>query len=237
MGELGERFMRAYNEIDGFTRSAVGADRRVRFVDVARSYAAAKNLPAAQLDLLRIFGDLRNALAHSEYRGSYPIAEPIHQIVDDIEQLRDKIKTPPKAIDQLEAREVCVAHLDEPLSKALEHVRGFDYSQLPVYDQGRYHGILTTNSIARWLARHIADNRASGDPLVRDILVDFSESTDRAILVDQSITVAQAIYKLNHGSPDRTPVNALIITEHGSITDHPLRVVVVYDLPILTAAM
>jgi len=47
----------------------------------------------------------------------------------------------------------------EPISDVLEHVRRFDYSQIPVYDDTRYVGILTTNAIARWLAHQLALNQ------------------------------------------------------------------------------
>jgi len=237
MGDFGERFIGAYNEIDRLMRSAVAMDRRTRFAEVAKAYANEKRIPASQLDLLRMFGDLRNTLSHSDYHGSYPIAEPIPQIVDDIERLRDKIKSPPRAIDHLEDREVCLANLDEPLSVALEHVRAYDYSQLPVYDQDQYRGILTTNAIARWLAQHIAESRRASNPPVRNILFNFSEETDCALIVDQSITASEAIYMLSHGGQGQTPVNALIITKNGRGTDDPLRVVVVHDLPILTAVL
>jgi hypothetical protein len=68
-------------------------------------------------------------------------------------------------------------------------------------------------------------------------VMQFREPNDRALLVDRRVTAADAIYKLAHGSPEGGPVNALIVTATGSLADSPIRVIVIYDLPLLGAAL
>jgi CBS domain-containing protein len=122
------------------------------------------------------------------------------------------------------------------VSVALEYVRQFDFSQLPVYDFGRYVGILTTNTIARWLAQQIVDGAEHRDTSIREVM-EFREPSDRALLVDRTLTVADAIHQLAYGNPDGGPVNALILTENRLPTDRPIRLIAVYDVPLLSAAM
>ena len=236
MGVFGDRFIEAFNDIELHLRSALGAERRVGFAELARTYAVQKKIPSAQLDTLLIFASLRNAIIHGRYYEGRPIAEPIREIVEEIEQLRGQIMSPPEVLTVLEAMDVCLVRPDDPISAVLEYVRRFDYSQLPIYDDARYLGILTTNAIGRWLAQQLAENRKLADAPVRHVL-GFSETTDRGVLVNRAITAAEAIYTLSHGGRGGTPVNALIVTENGRETDEPLRVVVTYDLPILTAAL
>jgi predicted transcriptional regulator len=168
--------------------------------------------------------------------GAYPIAEPIPEIVEEIRRLRELIKFPPKALSVLEEMDVCTIQMTEPISYALEHVRQYDFSQIPVYDSGRYVGILTTNTISRWLAQQIAEGAEHRDASVSEVM-EFRELSDRALLVDCTVAAADAIYQLAHGSAECGPVNALIVTATGEPTDPPIRVIVIYDLPSLSAAL
>jgi predicted transcriptional regulator len=231
------QFLTAFNEIEDHFRAALGADEHIEFAQMARVYAAKNRLPLRQLDALLAFASLRNAITHGRYYDGHPIAEPVPEVVDQIGQLRNQIKSPPKALTLLGATDVCLARPDEPISTVLEHVRRFDYSQLPVYDETGYAGILTTNAIARWLAHQLAINAglAQEEP-VRQVL-EFSEPPERALLVRRNITATEAIDQLSHGGTAGTALTALIVTDNGKETDKPLAVIVAGDLPALTAAL
>lgn len=215
---------------------ALGRRQGGRFMDVAREYVEAHNLPSSYLISLQTYAALRNAIDHNSQHGVYPIAEPVPEIVEEIRHLRDKIKTPPEAITVLPAMDVCSVRSGEPVSVALEYVRQFDFSQLPVYDSGQYTGILTTNTIARWLARQILGGGEHRDASIIEVM-EFREPGDCCLLMDRTLTAADAFYQLAYGSPDGGPVNALILTEGKLRTDQPIRVISVYDVPLLSAAL
>ena len=236
MGTPGDQFLGMFAEIENCMKLALGKRKNVRFMDLAREYVQAYNLPSSYLVSLQTYAALRNAIDHNSHDGAYPIAEPIPEIVEEIRQLRDKIKAPPEAIAVLPEMNVCSVHSGEPVSVALEYVRQFDFSQLPVYDFGRYVGILTTNTIARWLAQQIVDGAEHRDASISEVM-EFGEPSDSALLVDRTLTVADAIHQLAYGNPDGGPVNALILTENKLPTDRPIRLIAVYDVPLLSAAM
>lgn len=236
MGVLSDQFLGFFADIERCMKTSLESPQSARFMDVARDYVRAHNLPPSYLGSLQTFATLRNAIDHNSHRGVYPIAEPIPEIVEEIGRLRDKIRTPPEAITVLPQMDVCSAQWDEPISSALEHVRQFDFSQIPVYESDRYAGILTTNTVARWIAQQIADGTVHWDAAIREVM-EFREHRDRALLVDRSLTAADAIYELAHGSPEGGPVNALIVTENKLPTDKPIRVIVIYDVPMLSAAL
>jgi CBS domain-containing protein len=236
VGALGDQFLGIFAEIENCMKLALGKRQNVRFMDLAREYVQIHNLPSSYLISLQTYAALRNAIDHNSHRGVYPIAEPIPEIIDEIRQLRDKIKAPPDAIAVLPEMDVCSVHSGEPVSVALEYVRQFDFSQLPVYESGRYAGILTTNTIARWLAQQIVDGGKHRDAAINEVM-EFREPSDCALLVDCTLTAADAIHQLAYGHPDGGPVNALILTESKSLTDRPIRVIAVYDIPLLSAAL
>jgi hypothetical protein len=68
-------------------------------------------------------------------------------------------------------------------------------------------------------------------------VMEFREPNDCALLVDRTLTAADAIHQLSYGSPDGSPANALILTENKLPTDRPMRVIAVYDVPLLSASL
>jgi hypothetical protein len=234
--DAGARFLAAFNEIEDHFRKVLGADEHAEFQRMAQSYAASRHLPREQRDALSAFASLRNAISHGRYYGGRPIAEPVDAVVGQIERLRDRILTPPRALSVLGTTEVRSADVAEPVSAMLQHVQGLDYSQFPVYDKGAYVGLLTTNTIARWLAAQLSSSGglAEVEPVGR--VLAFAEPHEQARHVPRTITAADAVYQLSSGGRARRS-SALIITERGQSSEKPLALVVDDDLPALLKAL
>lgn len=237
MSSNGTRFMNAFTAIENLFRSKLRTDEHVDFAQLERAYADKYKLPATHRDALNAFRELRNAIVHKRYYNGKPIAEPVPEVVNEIEGLRRLIESPPNALRVVGARDVCVTRDEEPIGRALEHVRRYDYSQLPVYDSSGFLGILTTNTIARWLAHQLEQNGGlAQEESVRQVLA-FAEPHERALLVPRTTTAAEAIHMLSHGGPNGTPVTALIVTDRAAKSDRPLRVIAAFDLPQLTTSL
>lgn len=232
-----ERFIAAFNDIEDEFRSVLDPEKHVKFLEMARAYADHHHLPSVQRDELEIFATLRNAISHGRWHDGQPIAEPNETTVRDIEALRDQITSPPKAIRSLPEGPVCTASPDDPVNTVLKHVVDSDYSQIPIYDDLRYEGMLTTNAVARWLAYRLEHGRAlpGAEPVGR--VLAFAEAHEHALFVSPTITAAEAIDQLTHGGEDQTPVAALIITEDGQQSGKPIGIITSSDLPALSAAL
>lgn len=237
MENAGQRFMKAFIDIENHFRAELGAKKHVGFAELARRYVATNDLPVQHQTALLAFARLRNAISHELYRDGLPVADPRLEVVEQIEQLRNLYVTPRTAMSILEPREVCSVSPGQPISAALDYVRLFDYSQIPVYDGDNYIGILTTNACARWLAAQLtADDGLSKTETVAHILK-FTEEHERAQHVPQSITAVEAVHRLSKGGQEGKPLTALIITYSGRPTEKPLRVVVDDDLPALVSEL
>jgi predicted transcriptional regulator len=229
--------MSAFNDIEHHLRSALGAAQYVEFAEMVRDFGKTNNLTRRQIDTLFAFRSLRNAICHSHYYHGQPIAEPVMEVVRQIERLRDQIKRPPKAIDVLGKQDIGSVDLDEPIGTALEYIRDFNYSQLPVYRQHTYVGLLTTNAVARWLASQLTSNDGLAESESVSVVLEFAEPHECALLVPSEITVTQAVHQLQHGGNAGAPVAALVITENGEASEPPLGLVVADDLPMLLEAV
>ena len=114
--------MSAFNDIEHHLRSALGAAQYVDFTEMVHDFGETNNLTRRQIDTLFAFRSLRNAICHSRYYHGQPIAEPVMEVVRQIERLRDQIKRPPKAIDILGKQDIGSVDLDEPIGTALGYI-------------------------------------------------------------------------------------------------------------------
>jgi hypothetical protein len=85
----GSRFLAAFNDIENLFHSMIGEDKHVDFAQLERAYDAKYRLPGQHREALRVFRKLRNTIVHSRYYGGQPIAEPVSEVVDQIERLRE----------------------------------------------------------------------------------------------------------------------------------------------------
>ncbi len=235
----GARFMHAFNEIEDHVRATLRAQEYEPFANLAPKFADRKRLPRQQRDALSAFTSLRNAMSHGRYYNGRPIADPVEDVVIQIERLRDQIKSPPRALTGHPVASVYQARPGDLISTVLASVREHDFSQLPVYDDNdQYLGLLTTNAIARWLAYQLGDPDLglADDQPVSEVLA-FAEPHEVALHVPRDITSADAIDKLSSGGVDGRPATALIVTRGGKRSEKPLAVIVADDLPRLTRTL
>lgn len=187
---------------------------------------------------LKEFAELRNAIVHSEYDDELrPIADPLPETIETIERYRDLLTHPPLALSVLgHHQKVITFSPDDDIREVLKVLRTSPISQFPIYSEGRAVDLLTTNTIARWVAADLDDNDHLDAKTVQEVLT-FAESNDRAVFLPRDITAQHALEAmltpLNNGSLPR----AGLITEHGKNTQKPIRVIGGSDVATLWNAV
>lgn len=231
-----DRFINAFNEIEAHLRRKLQADDAVPFLDLVARFQP-NRLTNNQVDALKAFSRLRNAIQHGRYYDGKPIAEPVLEIVERIEKVREQILHPPTAYAQFRGQQPSTFLHTAALSDVLAEIREFDYSQFPIYDDnGQYQGMLTTNCIARWLADRLAvDGLVESQPISAAMI--FAEVHESGIFLPKTTSAAEAIRRLTPRQDGKLPPIALIITETGRREEKLLAIVVAGDLPALTAAL
>ena len=225
-------FMAAFNDIEGFLRTALDAKKSDSFNWMV-SKAEKKNIVTpAQANDLKEFASLRNAISHGEWQDFRPIAEPLPETVAEIERIRDQLLDPPLAIDILGHQDVITFSPDDDIHEPLRVIRDTGISQFPVYDDRQCIGALTTNTIARWLAEDLAEDDTISAKPVGEIL-SHNEPKDHAIFMPRTATAVEVIHALTSPGNERTLPRLVIITEHGNPNQQPLCVVTASNLPAL----
>ncbi len=154
--DLIEQFEADYNAIDQFLRRDLRSDQRESFSYLVRKYSE-RHAGWRDVDLLRRIGDVRNAIVHGKTEPYRYLAIPIAAIAKELTICRERLLNPVRAIPTFQ-RKVATVSSEASLAHVLENIAQQDFSQFPVYDHGRFRGLLTENGITRWLAHHVVSD-------------------------------------------------------------------------------
>src|SRR4051794_36470937 len=114
------RFLNAFNAVEQHLRRSLGHPMGFSWGRLIDSGVREGVLTARHKEFLTSVGYLRNAISHGSYYDGAPIAEPVLQVVQDLERFRDRLLTPPKALDVLTSRTVVVFDYEDGLQKVLD---------------------------------------------------------------------------------------------------------------------
>ncbi|GAB3647154.1 CBS domain-containing protein [Corynebacterium nasicanis] len=230
-------FLAAFNDIEAHLRELLSAKKTDNFRWMV-DQAVRRHLISEQHAVdLREYGELRNAISHGRYTDDMrPIAEPLPETVADIERIRLLLRDPPTALGVLGHHEVRTVAPDDDIREALRVIRSTTISQLPIYEGGRCIGILTTNTIARWVAADLDDNDHLDARTVAEVL-DWAEDNDRAIFLPRGVLAQEAVDALTKPRKDGSMPRAAIITEDGRTDQRPIRVIGGSDIAVLMEAV
>ena len=225
-----ERFEAAYNRIDHALAELVGESpslRRRTFASRVRIAVSRRRQFGRFADFLFEIGELRNALIHNRRGDDDYIAVPRESTVLELEQIEQAMFSPPRVIPRF-ACNVVSLQSDQSLGDVFKLVRDDGHSRYPVYDNGGFIGLLTSNGVARWLARQGADGTFSVNldrVVVREVLqADHRRNAVAFLARDNSIHEADQLFI------DQPNLEAILITEHGKPSQKPLGLISAGDI-------
>lgn len=137
-------------------------------------------------DFGNLLGDLRNVIQHASYRNGEPISTPRKDVVELAERLAEQVRKDPEIKEFIDSEPITIS-FDTRLPEIAGIVSENDFSQIPITSEGKVEGLLTTNAIARWLAKNIDPKDGTlaveADAVTARELLEFSESIDSPIYV------------------------------------------------------
>lgn len=229
-------FLAAFNDIENHLRNELSARKSDGFSWMVRLAARKSLISDTHSEALQAFADLRNAISHGTYRDHRPIAEPLPETVDEISRIRALLLDPPLALNVLGPHQVQSFSPEDDVRQALGIIRQSTISQFPIYEGDTFRALLTTNTIARWVAADLDDNDHLDARSIGEVL-DFAEDNDDAVFLSRQATAREVLEELT--VPDRSGrlPRAVLITEHGRRDQRPIRVIGGSDLAFLLEAV
>ncbi len=186
-------------------------------------------------DQLRALGELRNFLVH-EFKSVQPLAVPSDSTVQRIENIRDELLKPGKLVD-LFRHPVATCAPSDPIGAATKKMHDGSFSQLPVYSGDRLVGLLTSETVARWLAAQLADGHGILEERPVEEVMRHEEETHSYVVMGRSATVDDALSEFDDHMHAGKVLDAIILTHNGSEREKPLGIVTTTDQPKLRSAI
>ena len=225
-----DRFLTAFRRIERWMETHAPGSRRIDgFPNAINHFAKKNNVIRRFRDDLRQFAELRNALVH-EYAGHKLIAEPNDWTVRRIELIAEELVSPPRVLPTF-AKEVVTISPDDSVSRALRLMHEHGFSQMPVYSDTRCRGMLTGNTIARWLAARVSDDVFSlAETTVADVLrFAGQEKTHNFRFAARDATLFDVLDLFTTHRAKQ--LEAVLITHSGDPAEKLLGIITTADLP------
>jgi predicted transcriptional regulator len=107
------------------------------------------------------------------------------------------------------------------------------FSQLPVYRADVLVGLLTAETVARWVASKLAHGEGILEEEAVERILEHEEGVHQYRLMNQDATVFEALTAFEDLIHFGKILDAIILTCHGKKNETPLGVVTVSDVPRL----
>ncbi|MGI9013532.1 MAG: CBS domain-containing protein [Phycisphaerales bacterium] len=227
------RFETAYNRIDRALedltqRGDSSKERRRTYASKVRIAANRVRRLARHVDFLLEVGELRNAIVHNRLGDGSYIAVPNEQTVLELETIEKRLFSPEKVVPRFQ-RTVQSLQVHDSLALAWELVRSTGFTRFPVYENGSFIGLLTSNGFTRWCAGAM-DKKGqltidTHDVQVRDVMAtDHHREFAALVAVDATIDEVAELFREN------ALLEAVIVTQHGRATEKPIGLICASDI-------
>ncbi|MDO4924941.1 MAG: CBS domain-containing protein [Turicibacter sp.] len=213
-------FIESFNHIHKYLKKYTDSDDNVSFSDLLYK---AKGHPMIHLylDDLHLFRKLRNIIVHQTDDFEQLIAYPSDEVVERIKFIEQQL-VDPSTVSVFKA-EVVKFNATDSITEVLKLSGEKEILKLPIYENDKFVGLVTSRAIAKWLQKHIENNTIELSGSVKDLL-DY-EKKSQYEFVAQLMTVYDA-WHLFQSSPKK--LDALLLTESGRQEDQ-IEAVITYD--------
>lgn len=217
-----ERFLESFNAIENFLRRNLEARNFVSYFTLLDDASDENPVVRQYREQLRLFGNLRNAIIHSEKKQGKPVADPREDVVMEIEKIAAMLMNPPLVCEHF-LTEVYEVSPEENLVPVLQKMVEMDFSQAPIVKEGYILGLINYEALARWMARLTATPeplKLFRESTIQDVLNGIIRLKNyRIIKKTTDFVTAREYFVESLGNPH--PAEALLITENGR-RDEPI---------------
>lgn len=213
-------FIESFNHIHKYLKKYTHSDDNVSFSELL-SKAKSHPMIHQYLDELHLFRKLRNIIIHQTDDFEQLIARPSDEVIERIKFIEKQL-VDPATVGVFKA-EVIKFNSEDAIEDVLKLSGEKEILKLPIYENNKFIGLVTSRAIAKWLQKHIENNTIGLSGVVKDLLE--YEKKSQYEFVASSMTVYEA-WHLFQSSPKK--LDALLLTESGRQED-TIEAIITYD--------
>jgi CBS domain-containing protein len=165
---------------------------------------------------------------HNDRFEGRTIAEPLDSIISDFEDIWELIQHPTR-VDIFE-RKIYYCFMDDKLDKALQLLKKYKITQIPILENGEIMDVLNGNQISLWLANQ--ENPVPDETTISSVFLQ-AEYRKNFKLIPRNLSVYDAaeMYRNSYRTePKNRYYDALIITQNGKSNEKMTGIVVLKDI-------
>lgn len=218
-----QRFLDAYSGIEKKLAEQIRETRYIPFSQLI--YRCAKNnyVVSNNLETLREYNELRNAIVHTRGEENEIIAQPCDSVVENIERIL-RLLSMEDSILNYACRPVKTVKLTDDIHSAFALMEKMETSKIPVYEDKTYKGILTAGMVASWALHTDQETGTVADAMI-------AKKTETVIFIGKNGNIQQVIKAFENALHKGNTLLAILITEHGNKNEKPLGIITLADLP------
>jgi predicted transcriptional regulator len=227
---LTDKFNAIYNNLVRGLRASLRVTKNEKFTfrELVERYANSRPTRFRdQVSFLAEVAEVRNYITHQTYYPrQYPLL-PGPAMVERLDQFVSRLKNPILA-DHRFIGPVRKVTSSTSLIEVLTTIRERSYSQFPVYDDGKYVGLLTENGISKWLSQEVAKNEGLAElegVSVKEV-IEAEESRENCMFMTRESQIIEIVNLF----AENEELETVIITEDGKRNGNPLGIVTRWDI-------
>lgn len=235
MDDASSRFVDTYNIIHNWMRKELDAPRE-DFWRLLDDMALKHPDFRRHVEHLRAFAEVRNLIVH-KYSRERPLVVPSILSLQKFVAIKEQLLSPPRLLD-FASTPVEQCKPTDPLGSCVKKMHDGVFSQLPVFEGNNYCGLLTAETIARWLATEFVGDWQGIviETCVTEVLK-HQENDDNYKFMSAKATVTEALSAFEEFQRNGKRLEAILITNSGSPTEPLLGIVTILDIPKLNQAV
>ncbi|MBM7711811.1 CBS domain-containing protein [Enterococcus xiangfangensis] len=153
MGERADIFLSTFNRIEKEMKRQLGNPVNMSFSEAVRRLSKRRDnsIGGNENDLLQL-AQLRNAIVHDQVADDFVIAEPNEWAVERIKKIEENLLRPERVLPRF-GKKVTGFERTLPLVDIMKIITEKHFSQFPVYDAGKFMGLITLRTIGFYFAQ------------------------------------------------------------------------------------
>jgi len=225
-----DRYLEAFNLIERRLRKITNSEKGTTFFSLVNAAAIENSFVRHSTDDLKEFGDLRNAIVHERTDG-HVIAEPNARTLKKIEYIKSILYDPPKVIPMFKTK-VLSFSVKDSIAAVVSILVENSFSQFVIYDGTEFIGLLTSNTIARWLGSCVdGDDILIAEETPISVVLEYTEIPNSYSFIKRKATIFDALEIFYDLEKKGKSCDAVLITESGKPNEHLLGIITVWDIP------
>ena len=231
-----QKFLAIYNEIDEFMRQDLKEGYSVGHSDmIYKMIKKGNRVFDYYYEDLKKYSRLRNAIVHNpDQRIADPIAEPHDVIVQQYQELLDKVVHPELALDKLAISmdKLYTVTPNTNILKAMKIMNENLYTYLPVMERRKFVGVFSDSTlfdyILKWQGAVIDEKLAIRD--LGEVIHIHNHAREAFLFINKDITVIEVEDIFRKGFKNHKRIAVVFITDGGTESEEILGLVTAWDI-------